>query len=548
MTICNPLNVSYRFTVEGWSKQACREAADPSVVRYRGEYWLFASKSGGYWHSRTLGDWQFVPTAALPTEDYAPDVEVIDDALVVTASNRDQGVSPVFRSTRPAEDQWKKVADVPEHHDPTLFQDDDGRVYRHWGCSNSEPLYACELDRTTLQPIGPTVETYFGDMERFGWEVRGEDHTISEKAPHIEGPWLSKHNGKYYLQYAAPGTQYNIYADAVLVGTSPLGPFKVQAHNPMSYMPGGFIPGAGHGSTFQDEFGNWWHISTMRVSVRHKFERRLGLWPAGFDDDGVMFCNTAFGDYPMNLPTGKWDPWTDPFPGWMLLSYRCDAQAGASLPEHGPELAMDENVQTYWAAEHIDDAWLCVDLGESCTIQGIQTNFTEHQADLHGREGDATYFQYCIDASTDGYAWTTIIDKSDSRDDLPHDYVSLDDPIEARHLRLRILHVPSGAPAVSGFRVFGLGHGDAPAAPQALRAVRGDDRRRADLHWDAMDGATGYLIRWGVAPQKCYNSYLVHEQTSLQLRCLDREQSYHVSVQAFGPNGVSPKSNLVGPI
>jgi len=31
----------------------------------------------------------------------------------------------------------------------------------------------------------------------------------------IEGPWVTMHQGKYYLQYAGPGTEYKSYADAV---------------------------------------------------------------------------------------------------------------------------------------------------------------------------------------------------------------------------------------------------------------------------------------------------------------------------------------------
>lgn len=50
--------------------------------------------------------------------------------------------------------------------------------------------------------------------------------------PYVEGAFMTKHDGRYYLQYAAPGTQYNTYADGVYVGQSPLGPFTRQASNP----------------------------------------------------------------------------------------------------------------------------------------------------------------------------------------------------------------------------------------------------------------------------------------------------------------------------
>src|SRR5260370_20197826 len=44
----------------------------------------------------------------------------------------------------------------------------------------------------------------------------------------------------------------------------------------------------------------WWHISTMGISVKNNFERRLGIFPAAFDADGVLYTNTAYGDYGKN--------------------------------------------------------------------------------------------------------------------------------------------------------------------------------------------------------------------------------------------------------
>ena len=135
--------------------------------------------------------------------------------------------------------------------------------------------------------------------------------------PYIEGAWVDKHCGKYYLQYACPGTQYNIYSDGVYVSDSPLVPFKLAKNNPYSHKPGGFLP-AGHGSTMQDDQGNWWHTATMRVSVNHDFERRVGLCPAGFDAEGELYCNQRYGDWPMAVSGFRQDPWRDP--ARMLLS------------------------------------------------------------------------------------------------------------------------------------------------------------------------------------------------------------------------------------
>ena len=109
--------------------------------------------------------------------------------------------------------------------------------------------------------------------------------------PYIEGAWMDKHCGKYYLQYACPGTQFNTYSEGVYVSDSPLGPFTLAENNLYSYKLGGFLPGAGHGSTMQDDRGNWWHTTTMRVSMNHDFERRVGTVAADYVWLPVRFEN-----------------------------------------------------------------------------------------------------------------------------------------------------------------------------------------------------------------------------------------------------------------
>ena len=119
---------------------------------------------------------------------------------------------------------------------------------------------------------------------------------------------MTKHDGTYYLQYAGPGTEYNVYGDGVYESDSPLGPFRLAKNNPYSYKPGGFLRGAGHGSTMEDRYGNWWHTATMQISKNHDMERRVGIWRAGFDKDGVLFCNQQFGDWPMAVEQAKEGP------------------------------------------------------------------------------------------------------------------------------------------------------------------------------------------------------------------------------------------------
>lgn len=547
-TTCNPINLSYRFQLEGISDTCCREAADPSVVPFQGKLWLFASKSGGYWWSDDVKKWHFIPTSTLPTEDYAPDVRVINDWLYCTASAHEYAC-PIYRTQNPLADEWELVSKPFPFWDPNMFQDEDGKVYLYWGCSDQDPLYACEMNPETMQSVGETVSLFGGDADAHGWERKSKDNRPTDNPPFIEGPWMTKHGGRYYLQYAGPGTEFNIYADGVYESHSPLGPFSYAENNPYSYKPGGFINGAGHGSTFEDKYANLWHISTMSISVNHMFERRLGIWPAGFDKDGVLFCNTRFGDYPHKHPDGPWkDPWQDTDTGWMLLNYGTTVQASSEDPEHGAKFISDEDSRTYWAAAQGDEApVLIMDLEQECSIHAIQVNFAEFHCQTHGRPSGPVRHRYCIMGSNNESDWEMVVDKQDASEDTPHDYVELSSPLVYRYIKISIAEVPAqGRVALSGVRLFGVCEGPVPTQPQMISAqYHKDDELTACIHWRQVEGATGYNLRWGFAPDKLYHDWLVYGHNTLDLPALNRGQRTYVAVEAFNRSGVSKCSDII---
>ena len=280
--ICNPLDLEYRYQYRTSLMGGCslaREAADPTLLLFKDIYYLFASMSGGFWYSDDLADWKFKETPELPIYDYAPDVRSIGGRVVFSASRRGEPCT-FYASTDPLKEPFRPLASPFDFWDPDIFEDDDGRVYFYWGCTNKEPIWGIEIDPKTMLPIGEKQAMSGEDEARHGWERKGENNKLSEPVtemdrlirqyvgtkPFIEGAFMTKYRGKYYLQYAAPGTECNVYADGVYVSDKPLGPFTYQPHNPFSSKPGGFITSAGHGSTIQDKYGSWWHASTMRVS------------------------------------------------------------------------------------------------------------------------------------------------------------------------------------------------------------------------------------------------------------------------------------------
>lgn len=361
---------------------------------------------------------------------------------------------------------------------------------------------------------------------------------------------MTKYKNKYYLQYGAPGTEFSGYADGVYVGSNPLGPFEYQSHNPFSYKPGGFARGAGHGATYQDTNNDYWHVSTIVISTKNNFERRIGIWPAGFDEDGVLYSNTAYGDYPTFLPSQKKNHLDANFLGWMLLNYNKPVQVSSTLGGFQPNFSNDEDIKTYWSAKTAAKGeYLISDLGEKSTINAIQINYADQDVELMGKPETTTGHKYIIYSSNDGKNWKIAVDKSKNTKDVPHDYIELGKPVTARYLKLENIQMPTGKFAISGFRVFGKGAGQKPNAVQNFAPLRAEakkkgERRSVWFKWQQEPNADGYVIYFGKSPEKLYGSIMVYGKNEYYFSGLDRSDAYYFQIEAFNNNGISPRSEI----
>ncbi|MFT4093898.1 MAG: discoidin domain-containing protein [Niabella sp.] len=562
-TYCNPINIDYGYTpipnFSTWGRH--RATADPVIVNYKGDYYLFSTNQWGYWWSSDMLNWKFISkkflrpwNAGIYDELCAPAVGIIGDTMIVMGSTYSKNFT-IWMSTDPKGNEWKPLVDSFEigGWDPAFFTDTDGRLYMYNGSSNVYPLYGIELNRSTLQPIGTRKEMYFLQSWRYGWQRFGEymDNTFLD--PFIEGAWMTKYNDKYYLQYGAPGTEFSGYADGVVVGHNPLGGFVPQS-DPLSIKLGGFIRGAGHGATFRDHYNHYWHVSTGIISVKNTFERRIGIWPAGFDKDEVMWCNTTFGDYPHYIPApgikteyGK-DGLSPYFTGWMLLNYNKPVQVSSTLGNYAPNNAVDELIKTYWsAATGNKGEWIQTDLGNLSTVYAVQINYADQDVDSTrlGKIIDQ-YHQYKLYASADGKNWKVIVDKSGNKTDVPHDYVQPDKPVKARYIKLENMHMPTGTFAISGLRVFGKGNGAKPSPVKDFIVLRTEkDKRSAYIKWRPSDDAYAYNIFYGTHPDKLYTSIMVHSNNEYWMKAMDAQRTYYYCIQAINENGVSKRSPVV---
>lgn len=597
---CNPINFNYRYQYNGFGDKFSlnREAADPSLVRFKDKYYLFPSMTKGFLVSNDLVNWTMFPIGDLPFYDYAPDVRVVGDYLYFSASRRNE-ICDFYRTKDPESGVFERIPGTFDFWDPNLFVDDDGRLYFYWGCSNITPIYGVELEPETMKKIGEPVPLITNHQNEYGYERKGEDHYSKgvdpgavnivkleaseilkckpeditdvnkildklppEKAqvfrgllsdnPFIEGAWMTKYHGKYYLQYAAPAAENNVYLDGVYISDKPLGPFHLAQNNPFSYSPGGFCPGAGHGSTLEDMQGNWWHTSTMRISINHDMERRVGIWPCGFDQDDELFCNQRYGDWPIKVESNKnRNIWEEP--EWMLLSYQ--KVATASSEEKSATNSVDENVRTWWKAKSPTNEWLKIDLQKVLTVNAIQVNFADDVdkpvlpegavlfSDFpnHGRYLDdrTFYTRWILEGSLDDKEWFVISDKSKAQTNLPHDLVVIEEGTKMRYVKLTVFELPYGQNAcVSGLRVFGKDeNGQKPPKVENLKVLR-TDPLSMNVEWSCKN-ATGFEVLWGNSPDKLYHEYRVFGKNKQEIRALVAGAHYYVRVDSFNESGIT---------
>ena len=90
-TFCNPVNIDYGYTpipnLSEWGKH--RATADPVIVNYKGDYYLFSTNQWGYWWSNNMIKWNFISRKFLRPwnegfdELCAPAVGIIGDTMLV---------------------------------------------------------------------------------------------------------------------------------------------------------------------------------------------------------------------------------------------------------------------------------------------------------------------------------------------------------------------------------------------------------------------------------------------------------------------------------
>lgn len=73
-TYCNPINIDYAYCLGICASGQHRSTADPVILMYEDDYYLFSTNQGGYWWSENLSDWNFVRRSFVTPEGPGEDL------------------------------------------------------------------------------------------------------------------------------------------------------------------------------------------------------------------------------------------------------------------------------------------------------------------------------------------------------------------------------------------------------------------------------------------------------------------------------------------
>jgi hypothetical protein len=282
----------------------------------------------------------------------------------------------------------------------------------------------------------------------FPWERVGS-HNQNPKVGWMEGAWMVKRDGRYFLTYSAGGTQYRTYTMGAYVGDSPLGLFVPQQRNPIFRTTEGLVTGTAHGCIVRGPRDRHWVFYTIFAGAVHGFERRVGLDLVEFDANNEIFVPGATST-PQPLPGSGTSA------AWEVLNESEPTIGSSDAANSAGRFAADNALTTWWLPAADDrEPRLVTQFNGRAAIHAARVIWRDAGLDTVGGVNPGP-FRYRIEAEIAPETWTTIIDRTANTEDLLIDYRECAPTATAR-ARLVITGHPRGIqPAVAEFTLFGV--------------------------------------------------------------------------------------------
>ncbi len=494
---CNPLPMP---TAQGGSA-----SGDVTVIREQGRYYMYCT-GGGAWISDDLLHWFYQRVAGVPV---APDVVKYKGRFYMCGND-----GPLYKADHPlgpfvSLGPWKNTPDVTGGwngpFDMHIYIDDDNQPYLYYPGRGVSGIYVVPLDPNDLTRFAGPPRPLFAFNKDHVWERYGEMNEYTDVA-WIEGPWMQKVNGTYYLQYSASGTQWKTYANGYYTSKSPMGPFTYAPNNPLLRRTDGLVTGPAHGSIVEGPDKHLWQFYTIVLS-NPPGGRRIGMDRVVFDKGGSMAVKVT--DTPQWAPGAVSDPTQGdsgsiPVTLNKVRAMNALSRFSSEQPGRDAAYAVDNSSGTWWEPSAADEQQtLTIELSPATrfdvvqlfTIDSVRLMFSGGRGFGFGggrsRAGRGTggapttgpaptatrpattpapepnqinAYQYRIEVSLDGQTYTTTLDQTKNAVSRNTIFEEIP-PVKCRFVRLVMTNWPRTTPlGIIEFTVFGKAAGTLPAA------------------------------------------------------------------------------------
>nr|MBQ4317982.1 family 43 glycosylhydrolase [Clostridia bacterium] len=272
LTYCNPLSIpdvpAGRWLdmnisrLDERSRPDYRSMSDPSVVYHDGK-WILYPSYGLAWVTEDFVHWKHVDIG-IKALRYSPAVVQFKGKWYIGG----HGIKELYTADSPTgpfvhcgdlTTVEGKVFSVPDGcFLADVDKDGNERLYYYW-CGHVpleedddvESITATlgvemDPDKPWQAITAPVVINRFDPSRE--WQRHGE-YNQNRRMGWVEGQWMIKKNGRYYLLYSGSGTQFSSYACGVAYSDEgPLSGFVNQKnHDPLTEKRHGVMRGAGHG-------------------------------------------------------------------------------------------------------------------------------------------------------------------------------------------------------------------------------------------------------------------------------------------------------------
>ncbi len=500
-TYCNPISLpDYAFAGKDWGFfgaflpvtgrwqegneakfnnpiRSYRTASDPDIMFYEGKWYMYGSMDCCYVSSDLL-NWEC--HAVLPRR-YNPagetrngkslsplDKELFSIEVGVTAVPFNGRIylahsttNCIYSSASPF-GPFEKVGNFRRPSggelwvdDPCLFED-EGRLYMYFGCGVESGIQGVELDPDDPSKLLCEPVRIVEFRSETGWECTGARYQFKDVG-WIEGCDMFKHNGRYYLTYAANGTTYDTYNLGYYYSDeSPLSGFRPMENGPFCEKKSGICKGAGHGCVIKGpNDGIWVFYTSATASTTHMYERRIGMDKVVVDEKGRLTVITT--------DTPQWAPGVIPADrgdngaGIYPVNHQNPAWATSAQPGRDPIYVTDESMLTWWMPDEGDSKrQLIVDFRADYDVSACRILWKELGLDEdEGRLPGAVQYTVEITDNPNGGEWEMLLDMSENSVDYLNDYRTFETK-RGRAARLTITGKPNGIDiGVVSFILFG---------------------------------------------------------------------------------------------